>query len=76
MYESKSKSKWYVEDKVYIRYPYEVLQGGKENGVFKPGTTTAGKGKEEGGKLTRSGMYLVIMLDSLRDRPASQFYLL
>lgn len=52
---------------------YEVLQGGKENGVFKPGTTTAGKGKEEGGKLTRSGMYLVIMLDSLCEigQPAS-----
>lgn len=42
-----------------------MLQGDIKNVDFKPGTTTAGKGKEEGGKLTRSGMYLVIMLDSL-----------
>lgn len=25
---------------------YKVLQGDKENGVFKPGNTTADKGKE------------------------------
>lgn len=45
---------------------YKVLQGDIKNVDFKPGTTTAGKGKEEGGKLTRSAFrYLVIMLDSL-----------
>lgn len=42
-----------------------MLQGDIKNEDFKPGNTTADKGKEEG-KLTRSAFrYLVIMLDSL-----------
>lgn len=42
------------------------VAGRYENVDFIPGNTTAGKGKEEGGKLTRSAFrYLVIMLEQL-----------
>lgn len=35
---------------------YECCREMLKKVEIKPGTTTAGKGKEEGGKLTRSGI--------------------